>query len=243
LKEAKILALDTSTEACTVALKLAGNVEEVFKLIPRQHNRELLAMIQHILAAHSMKLHELDCIAFGCGPGSFTGLRMTVGVIQGLAFGADLPVIPVSTLACMAQSYYRLNKKHHCLVAMQARQEEIYFGGYVIDDGVMKTVLADSLIDASAARLPALLPSQSPSQSPSQLPSGGKWYGIGSGWQHRALLEAALGQSMVSIDQEILPHAHDLIELAEREFLAGRTLAADQARPVYLRETVAQKSS
>jgi tRNA threonylcarbamoyladenosine biosynthesis protein TsaB len=227
VKQAKILALDTSTQACTVALKLAGTIEEVFEIIPRQHNQELLGMIQHILATHSIKSNELDCIAFGCGPGSFTGLRMTVGVVQGLAFGSDIPVIPVSTLACMAQSYYRLNKKQKCLVAMQARQEEIYFGGYVIDDGLMKNALEDSLIEASAARLP----------------SAGEWYGVGSGWQHSAVLETALGQPMAGIDQQVLPHARDLIDLAEREFHAGKTLAAHQARPVYLRETVAQKSS
>jgi len=227
MKKANILALDTSTEACTVALQVNGKVAEKFAIIPRHHNQELLPMIQQVLADQGVTYADLDCIAFGRGPGSFTGLRITVGVVQGLAFGADIPVIPVSTLACMAQGYHRQTGDSQCLVAMQARQEEIYFGVYELADGCMRSLAPDVLINASDARLV----------------KPGEWHGVGNGWQHKSLLEAGLGIEVPVIDLEILPHASDLITLAEPELLQGRTLVAAEAMPVYLRETVARKST
>ena len=184
-------------------------------------------MIQQIMEARGITGGDLDCISFGSGPGSFTGLRITVGVVQGLAFGLDVPVVPVSTLACMAQGYHRQTGASQCLVAMQARMEEIYFGVYAVKDGRMQSLVADALIDAHSA----------------SLVYDGDWHGVGNGWQHKDLLEAALGITLKGCDPEFLPHAADLITLAEPEFLHGNSVTAAQAMPVYLRETVARKNT
>lgn len=227
MRKPKLLALDTSTQACTVALQTEEGINEIFRIVPRHHNQELLPMIEEVLESGSMTLKSLDCIAFGCGPGSFTGLRITVGVVQGLAFGANLPVVPVSTLACMAQGQFRMTGEERCLVAMQARQEEVYWGSYKLQYGLMTKIGAECVMQASEV----------------SLPEPGTWFGVGNGWIHRPILEKALGQETLGIDVEALPHARDLISLAENDFLQGRHVDAEHAKPVYLRETVAQKSS
>jgi len=183
-------------------------------------------MVEEVLAAGSMTLKDLDCIAFGCGPGSFTGLRIAVGVVQGLAYGANLPVVPVSTLACLAHGQFRTAGEEECLVAMQARQEEVYWGSYRLTNGVMSRVGAECVIGASGV----------------SSPGPGAWFGVGSGWIHRAILEDALGQEVSGIDLEALPHAKDIVTIADHDFRQGLCLDAEHARPVYLRETVAQKS-
>jgi tRNA threonylcarbamoyladenosine biosynthesis protein TsaB len=225
LTELNVLALDTSTQACTVALQTKSGISEIFKVIPRRHNQELLPMIEEVLDAASIPLRRLDCIAFGCGPGSFTGLRITVGVVQGLAFGANLPVVPVSTLACLAQGRFRMTGEVRCLVAMQARQEEVYWGSYTLQKGLMTKTRDDCVTDASEV----------------SLPGSGDWFGVGDGWQHRSILEQALGQNVLGVDLEAFPHARDLISLAERDFEQGHYIDAEQAAPVYLRETVAKR--
>jgi tRNA threonylcarbamoyladenosine biosynthesis protein TsaB len=227
LKKSNILALDTSTQACTVALQTQAGISEIFRIIPRRHNQELLPMIEEVLEAGSMALKSLDYLAFGCGPGSFTGLRITVGVVQGLAFGANLPVVPVSTLACLAQGRFRTTGEKRCLVAMQARQQEVYWGAYRLQDGFMTKIGDDRVMEASAV----------------SLPEPGDWFGVGDGWKHQSILEQALGQNIPGVDLDALPHARDLISLAEFDFGQGRYVDAEHARPVYLRETVAKKSS
>ena len=174
-----------------------------------------------------MSLKNLDCIAFGCGPGSFTGLRITVGVVQGLAFGANLPVVPISTLACLAQGRFRMTGEKRCLVAMHARQEEVYWGSYRLHDGLMTKTHDEGVMEASEV----------------SLPESGDWFGVGDGWIHQSILEQALGQKTRGVDQEALPHARDLISLAEHDFGQGRFVDAEHARPSYLRETVAKKPS
>ena len=184
MKKLNILALDTSTQACTVALQTAAGISEIFKIIPRHHNKELLPMVKEVLETANMAIQDLDCIAFGRGPGSFTGLRITVGVVQGLAFGAGIQVVPISTMACMAQGRLRLSGAERCLVAMQARQEEVYWGAYSAEQGYMTSVADECVIEASEV----------------SLPESGSWYGVGNGWQHRTLLESALGQPVDAID-------------------------------------------
>jgi tRNA threonylcarbamoyladenosine biosynthesis protein TsaB len=122
----KLLALDTSTEACSAALFIDGEIAQQFEITPKAHTKLLLPMIQNLLAGAELKLTQLDALAFGCGPGSFTGLRIATGVVQGLAFGADLPVVCVSTLAALAQK----QAEELAFVAMDARINEIFWGVY-----------------------------------------------------------------------------------------------------------------
>src|SRR5690606_19863123 len=132
---ARILALDTATDACSVALNIDGEVTEDFIVAPQEHTRRLLPMVDGLLAAGQIALGDLDAIAFTRGPGSFTGLRICVGVVQGLAFGADLPVIGVSTLLTMTASAQRLlNLEPTSLVlpALDARMGELYWGLYQV---------------------------------------------------------------------------------------------------------------
>ena len=124
----KLLALDTATEACSVALNIDGELTEHYELLPRRHSRELLPMVEKIIAAAGLSLTQLDAVAFGCGPGAFTGLRVATAMAQGLAFGADLPVIPVSTLAALAQQAHRCYQSTHVLAAIDARMDEVYWG-------------------------------------------------------------------------------------------------------------------
>lgn len=99
----RILAIDTATEACSVALWNDGNITSHFELCPREHTQRILPLVQDILTAGNVTLTDIDALAFGRGPGSFTGVRIGIGIAQGLALGANLPMIGVSTLATMAQ--------------------------------------------------------------------------------------------------------------------------------------------
>ena len=127
MKMAKILALDTSTDACSVALEVDGERTEIFKVIPRKHTHELLPMVEQILASAQLSVRQLDAVAFGRGPGSFAGIRIATGVTQGLAFAADLPVVPVSSLAALSQGYYRVSNDQDSPIisALDARMNEV----------------------------------------------------------------------------------------------------------------------
>ena len=226
MAELTLLALDTSTRACSVALSRGDTLIEDFRIIPREHNRTLLPMLTQLLRDQSIRLSEIDGLVFGRGPGSFTGLRIATGVVQGLAFGADLPVVPVSTLACLAQGFMRRSGRTQCLVAMRARADEIFFGRYVGRAGVMTALEGDRLLPIHELTSPG----------------PGDWCGVGDGWQLQQQIEAALGVPMVETDSSALPSARDLITLARGDFQRGHVIRAAQVLPVYLREIVAEKS-
>ncbi len=126
----KILAVDTATENCSVALMVGNDVISRCEYAPREHTTKILPMVDTVLAEGGLKLNQLDALAFGRGPGSFTGVRIGIGIAQGLAFGADLPMLGVSTLAAMAQGSYRLHQSEQVLAAIDARMGEIYWGQY-----------------------------------------------------------------------------------------------------------------
>ena len=161
----KILALDTSTNACSAALLFDDNVIERYELAPRQHGKLILPMVQSLLIEAKLSLSQLDTIAFGCGPGSFTGVRIAAGITQGLAFGADLPVTPVSSLQTSAQGAYRIHGFEKVAAGFDARMQEIYWGAYQLDDGIMKAVIKDRLDKPDTI-----------------LPAGDNWVRIGDAW-------------------------------------------------------------
>jgi len=220
----KILALDTSTEACSVAVWADGNMVERFET-GNQHSDLILPMVQAVLAEVGLALTQLDAVAFGRGPGSFTGLRIGAGVAQGLAFGANLPVVPISSLAALAQGV----DAPRVLAAFDARMGQIYFGAYARNDqGLVELVGVEQVI------APAGIP----------LPEGTDWVGAGSGWdQYHALLLAHLGGHVARWQPQVYPRARFVAQLAAAEYRAGRTVVAEQALPVYLRDEVAVKRS
>ena len=128
---AKILALDTATENCSVALLVNDRVYVRREVAPRDHTKKILPMVDEVLKEAGLSLNELDALAFGRGPGSFTGVRIGIGIAQGLAFGAELPMIGISTLQAMAQGSYRNMRATHVACAIDARMSEVYWGRFM----------------------------------------------------------------------------------------------------------------
>jgi tRNA threonylcarbamoyladenosine biosynthesis protein TsaB len=223
----KLLALDSATDACSAALYLDGQVSERFEIAPRRHTQLLLPMTQALLAEAGMVLRDLDLLAFTHGPGSFTGLRITLGIVQGLAFGLDRPVVGISTLAAMAERTLRMQGGSQVAVAMDARMGQVYWGEYARDDAGGCVALAeDSLRDPG--KVPRL--------------EAGKWLAAGAGWQQytQALQQASgLHEGLEAID--IYPHAADVALLAASPAIARMAVPALMARPCYLRDKVAEK--
>ena len=145
-----LLTLETSTEACSVALQWQGKVYSDHRVIPKQHNQFLLPMIEGLLKTAGISLKQLDAIAVGVGPGSFVGTRLAVSVAQGLAYGADIPVIPVSSMHIWAQTIYRETAQTKITLAVDGRMQAFYVGEYELKNGLMTmlkedhTVIADS---------------------------------------------------------------------------------------------------
>ena len=218
-----VLAIETSTTACCLGLRLGDQTTEQFVQLQRTHSREILPRIAALLADTGVELSALDLLVYGKGPGSFTGLRIATGVVQGLGYGLDIPVVGISTLACCAQGRYREFGDTQIVVAETARADEVFFGAYSVVDGHVQPVLADGMYLAS--ELPAL--------------QAGRWVGIGSAWHQRPEMELALHNNMAAIQLEIYPRAPDLLDLGILEWQAGRAMEALQATPEYLREQVA----
>jgi len=222
----KLLALDTSTEACSVALQYNDQRLTLDEVCPQQHSKRILPMVQQLLAESGLVLNQLDGIVFGRGPGSFTGVRIGVGVTQGLAFGADLPVFGVSTLQAMAQAAVRLHQATQVIAAIDARMAEVYLGLYQQGaDGLMQAV-SDEL-----ARKPAELPAFS---------LQGDMWAVGTGLvtYRDAFSLWAAGQQLQISDQVLLPSAQDMLTLAMPAWQQQLFVAAEQAEPVYVRDEV-----
>ena len=224
---AKILALDTSTDACSVAIEVDGERREIFKVIPRKHTHELLPMVEQLLAEAELKVSQLDAIAFGRGPGAFAGIRIATGVAQGLAYAVDLPVVPVSSLAALAQGYYRESKDSESLIitAFDARMNEIYWGGYRIVDGQACIDIAEKV------------------SSPSELAvtENAICVAVGSGFNYLEQMPTAASGWFKSINCDLYPHALDIVTIASAQYELGNTVEAEDAQPVYLRNQVTWK--
>ncbi len=216
-----LLALDTATEACSVALLHDGKITSHYEVIPRLHAQKLLPMIQALLAEAGVALKDVDAIAFGRGPGAFTGVRIAIGVVQGLAFALERPVLPVSNLAVLAQRALREHGAQRVAAAIDARMDEVYWGCYEEVDGEMRLLGAEAVLPPEQVALPA--------------GAGGAWFGAGTGWGYAERLAAKMdGQ-----DASMLPHALDLLALAKFAWDRGESVPAEQAQPVYLRDKVA----
>ena len=218
----KILAFDTSTEYCSIALSLDGEILSQEVLAEQRHSELVLPMLQRMLAEAGLTLVQLDGIAFGAGPGSFTGLRIACGVAQGLAFGADLPVTGICTLEALAQQAGDGN----VITAIDARMSEIYHGAY--------TKVAEGWQPVSG---PALcLPQHAP------LVHGRDWIGCGSGFAiYEDALSARYDGCLGRIMSDLRPHARDMVQLAVPIFAKGLGIDPANAVPLYIRNKVALK--
>ena len=220
----RLLSIDTTEEACSAALLTDGAVAERFELAPRRHSELILPMMAGLLSDAGLHLNDLDALAFARGPGSFTGVRIAASVIQGAAFGADLPVVPVSSLQALAQGAFRTRRATAVLSALDARMGEVYWGAYRADrEGLMRPVIDEGVCAPHHVAVP----------------EGGDWWGIGSGWASYAAELGARCAMHLPRDAEARVHAQDVATLAAALFAAGGAVPAEQALPVYLRDEVA----
>ena len=223
----KLLALDTSTEACSAALWIDGCVSERYALTPNDHGRHILGMVEALFDESGIVLSSLDTLAFGRGPGSFTGVRIAAGVVQGLALGADLPVVPVSSLAALARGAYREHRSTAVLAAIDARMNELYWGCYRVSPEGLAEVVGEECVAP-------------PGQVP--LPESGRWRGSGSGWAvYGESLARHLGERLTGYDGDRYPHAADVAGLAAAAYAQGLAVAVELVAPVYLRDNVVHK--
>ena len=224
----KLLAIDTATEACSAALSIDGNITERHCISANGHSKLILPMIDGLLADAGLRPCDLDGLAFGRGPGSFTGVRIATGVIQGIAFGLDLPVAPISNLAAVAQEFFDQNPENVAFVAMDARMGEIYWGVYERNSNGFAELIGDEkVIPANRIEFP-----------------DGSGVGIGTGWKLYATeLSEILAHRLLRYETENLPRAKVIAKLGLEGFKQGLAVPVEQAMPVYLRDKVAKKVS
>jgi tRNA threonylcarbamoyladenosine biosynthesis protein TsaB len=224
-----ILAIDTATDACSVALYKTGKYTECYEVIPRSHSQRLLPMLQSLLPSGDLRALGIDAIAYGCGPGSFTGLRIAASAVQGLAYANSIPAVSVSTLACQAQNAVRngLAKPGDCLFStIDARINEIYWSSYIVQ--------GDSIIEQAGPNV------CTPGDIP-PLTLEGDLVAIGSGLKHAGAMPAALTESFAALYPDLLPSARDLVPLALEKLERGETQQAHEVLPVYVRDEISWK--
>lgn len=216
-----LLAIDTATELCSVALRRDGHTIARSDEVPRGHADLVLPMVDAVLQEGGVRLRDLDGIAYGRGPGAFTGVRIAVGVVQGLAFGAGLKTVGISNLAAVAQQVARPGDR--VLVCMDARMEQVYWSSFILEQG------SDLVSSLTAERV----------DPPAAVPSGDYTTLAGTGFKAYQPLLTRLSGSGQIVHAGVLPHAREIALLAEAEFRAGRAKPAAEAEPVYVRDQVA----
>lgn len=217
-----LLALETSTEACSVAVWTDGGLVERHELAPRRHAELALPWAEALLAEAGLARAQLDAVAVGRGPGAFTGVRLGIALAQGIALALDRPVIPVSTLAALAMG---AGRDGPVLAAIDARMGEVYAGAFDRRDGDAAALGRESVSPPDAVRLPA---------------QGGPWQGVGTGFAAAGgALRAALGAAFAGIDETALPRAGDVARLAVAAHARGELVPPERVEPAYLRDNVA----
>lgn len=224
----RFVCFDTATDAFACALWSDGEVIGHDENAPRQHADRVLSVVDRLLAEAGVARSALDAVGFGRGPGSFTGLRIAAGVAQGLAFALDVPAVPVSSLAVIAQGSLREYGSRNVLALLDARLGEVYAGALRADDGVMRPIRGERLC------LPVDLAGE--------LGADGGWTGCGPGWSACSdVLANGLDARLERLDPDRLPRARDLATLVHAAREEGLTVAADHALPVYLRRQVVRR--
>jgi tRNA threonylcarbamoyladenosine biosynthesis protein TsaB len=219
----KILAIDAATEGCSVALLVDGKVTAKYEFAPQRHSQILLPMVDDILKSANLTLAQLDCIAYGQGPGSFTGVRIGVSIAQGLAFSADIKVIGISSLATMAQQVIAEQSAPFVLAAIDARMGEVYFGLYQNVGGLA------TLVETEGVYKPCDLPNF-------ELDGA---YSAGSGWQ--TYESEVVAKFSVTTSKVEFPSAEFMLPIAAAQFSQGLGGTAEKAQPNYVRDEVTWK--
>ena len=220
----KLLAFETATEACSVALYIDGEIRERFEIAPKQHTQLALPWAEQLLAETGIKKSQLDAIAVGIGPGAFTGVRLAVALVQGIALALNKPVIPISSLAALAMQAADL-KTEKILAAIDARMGEIYCAQFRLN--------ADSLVDAISEEI-VIAPENYQSVLDVSL------VGVGTGFAaNNKALQNNLESRLIACRADALPHASDILKLAVRDYRLGKVIAPDNLEPAYLRNKVA----
>lgn len=221
----KLLALETSTEACSVALWIDGDVRERHEIAPRRHTDLVLPWCDALLAEAGIAKSAIDAIAVGRGPGAFTGVRLAVALAQGMALALERPVLPVSTLAALAMRAPPLDDAA-ILAVIDARMGEFYAGVFERrGDGLVVAAGEEALLSPKHP-LPVAI-------------TAGTLVGVGSGFKAPAWQALAASAVMLACDPEGLPHAADVARLGAAAFDRGAAIAADRLEPAYLRDKVA----
>ena len=224
----RILAFDTSTEYLSLALQLDGTTLCYDALVGQSHSQQILPKIRALLDEANIELADLEGIAFGAGPGSFTGVRIACGVAQGLAFGANLPVVSVNTLMAIAEASFKACGANKVIACLDARMGEVYHATFEKKDDVWQEITSSGLFKPQAA--PAL--------------EGVGWLGAGSGWlTYGEQLSAIYRQQINQVLPQALPTASAVLSIAQLQLAAGLGKPATEAAPIYIRNKVALKTT
>ncbi len=219
-----LIALETSTHALSVALWHNGRLVQRDQVRPNGGSDLILPWVHELLAEAGLSLAGLDGVAFGAGPGGFTGLRLACGVAQGLAYGADLPVVPVCSLAAVALDASQQTSATRFYACLDARMNEVYSATYELRDGLPEVIDAPRVHPAADAPLPA----------------AGDWFGCGDGFTaYGEALQQRLGAHLVGIDAGLVPTASAVARLAAPRLARGEGRPAYDAQPLYVRDKVA----
>lgn len=227
----KILAIDTATEACSAALYDHGRILERYQVAPREHAALILPMLDELLGEAGYSLKDMDGLGFGRGPGAFTGLRIAAGVVQGVAFGADLPVVPVSTLAALALAAMDETAMDYAFPCIDARMGEVYWGVYQRGAGGWPEAQQEERVCAPEAV-------DFPEDAVTGAIAGSGWRSYGEVLRQR--LQGRVGSEETTA---LYPRAGAVARLAAEGFKQGWQVTAEMAVPVYLRDNVAKKPS
>ncbi|MBT8077062.1 MAG: tRNA (adenosine(37)-N6)-threonylcarbamoyltransferase complex dimerization subunit type 1 TsaB [Gammaproteobacteria bacterium] len=226
----RLLALDTTSNACSVALQVGDQIAERHEVEARAHSRVLLPMIRDLLAQFDCTLSQLDAVVLGNGPGSFIGLRIGASVAQGLTFGAGVPLVAISSLAAVAQQCFVEDAAKRVLVAQDARMHEVYLAGFEkTPDGLPKPAFDVQL--------------QSIGGMADTGGAAGRWVAAGDGWHRHAALLQSNANLIESVSELRYPRARALLPSGAAAFAAGETVDPVSLVPTYVRETVARVPS
>ena len=223
-----ILAIETATDTCSIAVSIDGKIRECHEVAPRQHNELLFSMLKELLPDGTLREQGIDLVAYGCGPGSFTGLRIAASAVQGLAYSCGLPAVAVPTLAILAQNALRrgeVSAADTILCALDARVNEVYSAVYQYKD--KRPVLRDGPWACSPENL--------------ALDMSGSLTVVGDGGRFLEQFPEPLRVSVVATLIDIMPRARDMIPIALAKFQNGEIQSPGQVQPVYVRDEISWK--